>query len=349
MLTFLILAGGSGDRFWPLSTNERPKQLIHLFSDKSLLRKTIDRILPIVDASNIFVCTNNDQVQAIYNEIPEISKENYIIEPMSKDTAAAIFYSSTIISSLRPQSTICVLPSDHMISDEVEFRQMLQVAEEEAVTNSNIVMLGINPSFPETRFTYLEVENKVDGKPCKLLNLTEKPNLDFASKYYANGNFLLNTGMLVFKSSVMDDVCNKFAPEYYAIFSQIIQIYQKNDENKDALIKQRYALLQTKSINSVILRKAKNVVAIPCNFGWNDVGSYMAIAELFEPDEDLNIILNAAVVTTDSQDNIIIGDNPNMKVALMGINNKIIVYTKDKILICEKNRSHEVKELIRKF
>lgn len=350
MLTFLILAGGIGERFWPLSTKDRPKHLLKIFDDKSLLRKTIERILPIAEASQIFISTNADQLEAIKKEVPEIREENIIIEPMVKDTAAAIIYGSMIIAKTISNPTICALASDHLIKDEQKFRDVLAIAEKEAVENSNIVALGITPRFPETRFTYLAVENMQLDSVCKILEFTEKPNLEVASKYYANGNYLLNTGIIVYKESVLIETAKRFAHDFYATLAQIDQIVTKNEGVKTSeLVRSRYALLDTHSIFSLLLRKSSNVVALASNFDWNDVGSYKAISEIFEPDEDLNIILKAYVVSTDSHDNIIIADNPDMKLALMGINNKIIVYTKDNILICEKNRALEVKQLIKKF
>ena len=174
MLTFLIMAGGSGERFWPLSTKQKPKQLLKIFSDKSLIRLAYERVLPLVDKDRIFIATNEIQVPALKEDLPEIDDSRIIIEPAFRDTAAAIAYGSTMISKYYDNPTVCVLASDHLIADSDEFRKVIKLAEIEA-DNNNIVTLGIKPSYPETGYGYIEVNDSTLNVSTKSLGFKEKP------------------------------------------------------------------------------------------------------------------------------------------------------------------------------
>ncbi|MBM6875812.1 mannose-1-phosphate guanylyltransferase, partial [Fusobacterium mortiferum] len=212
MLTAIIMAGGSGERFWPLSTPERPKQLLKIFSDKTMIRETVDRILPIIKPENIFVATNIIQAKEIEKELFDIPKENIVIEPAFKDTAAAIGYTSLIIENrfkdkLKDGEKIetIVLASDHLIKKEDEFRQAILKGAEEARNNRVIVTLGIKPSKPETGYGYIEVkdENIELNSICKVKRFREKPSLEVAESYLASGKYLWNSGMFIFTTETI--------------------------------------------------------------------------------------------------------------------------------------------------
>ncbi|MGL4568293.1 MAG: mannose-1-phosphate guanylyltransferase, partial [Fusobacteriaceae bacterium] len=213
MLTAVIMAGGSGERFWPLSTPEKPKQLLKIFSDKTMIRETVDRILPIISAERIFIATNELQEIAVKEELKDIPAENIIIEPDFKDTAAAIGYSSLIIenrfkSSLKDGEKIevVVLASDHLIKDEAIFRDVLGKAAEEARENRVIVTLGIKPDKPETGYGYIEVKNDEAielNEVYKVKRFREKPNLETAENYVASGKYLWNSGMFIFTTETI--------------------------------------------------------------------------------------------------------------------------------------------------
>ncbi|MGL4567408.1 MAG: mannose-1-phosphate guanylyltransferase, partial [Fusobacteriaceae bacterium] len=213
MLTAVIMAGGSGERFWPLSTPEKPKQLLKIFSDKTMIRETVDRILPIIPAERIFIATNELQEIAVKEELKDIPAENIIIEPDFKDTAAAIGYSSLIIenrfkSSLKDGEKIevVVLASDHLIKDEAIFRDVLGKAAEEARSNRVIVTLGIKPDKPETGYGYIEVKNDEVielNEVYKVKRFREKPNLETAENYVASGKYLWNSGMFIFTTETI--------------------------------------------------------------------------------------------------------------------------------------------------
>ena len=235
MLTALIMAGGSGERFWPLSTPTKPKQLLSLFSDKSMIRETVDRILPIISADKIFIATNILQANEIKKELPDIPEENIIIEPAFKDTAAAIGYTSLIIEekfrTLDKKIEIVVLASDHLIKNDENFREVILKGADEARENSTIVTLGIKPDKPETGYGYIEVNNKESlllNEIYKVRRFREKPNKDTAEQYVMSGKYLWNSGMFIFTTDTIFKNFEVLMPEHMEVFNKIRVEISKN-------------------------------------------------------------------------------------------------------------------------
>ncbi|MBP6365420.1 MAG: mannose-1-phosphate guanylyltransferase, partial [Bacteroidales bacterium] len=201
-ITVLIMAGGSGERFWPLSTKERPKQLLKLVDqERSLIRMTVDRILPLVSAERVFIATNAIQAEGVLEELPVIDPKNIIIEPAFRDTAAAVGFGCVVIGERFPGSTMIVLASDHLIKDEEGFREALSTAV--GIADSRIVTLGIKPTHPETGYGYLECGELIKGQPSRVLRFCEKPALEVAESYLESGRFLWNSGMFIFRIETM--------------------------------------------------------------------------------------------------------------------------------------------------
>lgn len=348
MLTFLIMAGGSGERFWPLSTKEKPKQLLKIFSNKSLIRLAYERILPLVDKDQIFIATNEIQLKALKEELPEVNDSRIIIEPAFRDTASAITYGSLMISKYYDNPIICVLASDHLISDEDEFRKVIKIAESEADKN-NIVTLGIKPEYPETGYGYIEVDEAILNKPTKALAFKEKPNLELAKLYFNSGKYLWNSGMFIFKYSTILEALKKHSSNHYNISIELSKLINKNNGVFTANnIRDIFMKFEKKSIDYAVMEKANNIVVIPSSFGWNDVGSYLAFDELFTKDENNNVTYNVKSITVDSTNNIIISQDDNHNINLLGINNMVIVITKDNLLIIPKDRCQEIKKILAK-
>ena len=348
MLTFLIMAGGSGERFWPLSTKEKPKQLLKIFSNKSLIRLAYERILPLVNKKQIFIATNEIQLKALKEELPEIDDSRIIIEPAFRDTASAIAYGSLMISKYYDNPTICVLASDHLISNEDEFRKVIKIAENEAEKN-NIITLGIKPEYPETGYGYIEVTEAILNKRTKALAFKEKPNYELAKKYYEAGKYLWNSGMFIFKYKTMLNDLKKYSPNHYEISLELNKLIDTNNGIITANnVRDIFMKFEKKSIDFAVMEKADNIVVIPTSFGWNDVGSYLAFDELFNTDENNNVIYNVKSITIDSTNNIIISQDDNHNINLLGINNMIIVITKDNLLIIPKGRCQEIKKILAK-
>lgn len=347
MLTFLIMAGGSGERFWPLSTKEKPKQLLKIFSSKSLIRLAYERVLPLVDKGRIFIATNEIQVPALKEDLTEVEDSRIIIEPAFRDTAAAIAYGSTMISKYYENPTICVLASDHLIANDEEFRKVIKIAESEAL-KGNIVTLGIKPSYAETGYGYIEVSNPVLNKPTKSLGFKEKPQLDIAKKYFESGNFLWNSGMFIFNYDTILEALKKYSLNHFETINKIKLLFNENEGIKTAnIVKDNFMNFEKKSIDFAVMEKADNIIVIPSDFGWNDVGNYLAFEELFEKDKNCNIIRNINCISVDSSNNIIVSDGNYQRVSLLGVNNMIIAVTKDNILVCDKFKNQEIKKIIK--
>lgn len=349
MLTFLIMAGGSGERFWPLSTKEKPKQLLKIFNEKSLIRLTYERILPLTDSNHIFIATNEIQVPALMEELPEVDSTRIIIEPAFRDTAAAIAYGSMMISKYYENPTICVLASDHLIADEEAFRNVICIANQEA-QNGNIVTLGIQPTYPETGYGYIKVENNVLNKPVKSLGFREKPQLEVAEEYLKSGNYLWNSGMFIFNFDTIMSALKEHSSNHYETIRSIETIVKHNDGIHTAnLVKDKFMCFEKKSIDFAVMEKAKNIVVIPSSFGWNDVGNYLAFDELFSKDENKNVLRNLKCISVDSSNNILIGDGKVQTLALLGIENMIIAVNEKYILMCTKNNNQKIKEVLKRL
>jgi mannose-1-phosphate guanylyltransferase len=350
MLTFLIMAGGSGERFWPLSTKEKPKQLLSVFTNKSLIRKTFERVLPLVkNKDQIFIGTNEIQVKALKEELPELDEHNIIIEPLFKDTAAAIGYGSIIISKYFSNPTIAVLPSDALITEENEFRKVILLAAEDS-QNDHIVTLGMTPTRPETGFGYIEVSNPEKNKPTKAISFKEKPNEQVAEDYLESKRFLWNAGMFIFKYDVILNAFEKYANPHFVLLKKISSLIEKNEGVKTAnKVKPVFECFVKKSIDFAIMEYADNIYVIPSSFGWDDVGSFSAFDSLFSKDDDQNVVRNTLCISVDSSNNIVIGSKQDLRVSLLGIHDKVIVYTDKELLICEKSRVQDIKKIIAKI
>lgn len=356
MLTALIMAGGSGERFWPLSTPTKPKQLLSLFSDKSMIRETVDRILPIISVDKIFVATNILQVDEIKKELPDIPEENIIIEPSFKDTAAAIGYTSLIIEekfkNLNKKIGVVVLASDHLIKDQENFRKVILKGAKEANENSTIVTLGIKPDKPETGYGYIEVEDKETlllNEVYKVRRFREKPNKETAEQYLASGRYLWNSGMFIFTTTTIFKNFEVLMPEHMEIFNKIKSKINKGEIGFELSnsVKEYFNEFEKISIDFGIMEYSKNIKVIPISIGWNDIGSFTALAEIFSPDESGNIIKDTETVLCDSSNNIIICND--CIVSLLGIKDLVIIKNGDNILISHKENVQDIKKIVTKY
>lgn len=353
MLTAFIMAGGSGERFWPLSTKERPKQLLKLISDKTMIRETVDRILPIIPAEQIFIGTNEIQAEGIKAELPFIPAENIIIEPLFKDTAAAIGYGTVFIKTKYSDADVVVLASDHVIKNEENFRKRIIGAVEESKDGS-IVTLGIKPSRAETGYGYIETSGECYiAEATKAVRFWEKPNEERAEQYVEAGNFLWNSGMFIFNSNTIMGAIQKHMPKHYEILKKCETVIAENNtvsgKELSKLVKTEFEKFDKISIDFGVMELADNIKVIPVDFGWNDVGSFPALDDVFSKDGNGNIVRNGSVVSVDSKNNIIISENQNRVIATVGVENLIIVDSGNGLLICSKDDAQHIKKVVSKL
>lgn len=358
MLTAVIMAGGSGERFWPLSTPEKPKQLLKIFSDKTMIRETVDRILPIIPAERIFIATNELQEIAVKEELKDIPAENIIIEPDFKDTAAAIGYSSLIIENRFKNSLkdgekieVVVLASDHLIKDEAVFRDVLGKAAKEARSNRVIVTLGIKPDKPETGYGYIEVKNDEAielNEVYKVKRFREKPNLETAENYVASGKYLWNSGMFIFTTETIFKNFDVLMEEHTEVLESIRGKLTNNVNGLELtnLVRDDFDKFEKISIDFGVMEYSKNIRVIPVDIGWNDIGSFNALDDVFPKNSAGNVIRNSTVLELDAVDNIIVGDGT--KISLLGVKDLVVVKNGDNILIANKSRTQDIKKIIKK-
>ncbi|ERT68406.1 hypothetical protein HMPREF0202_01795 [Cetobacterium somerae ATCC BAA-474] len=359
MLTAIIMAGGSGERFWPLSTPEKPKQLLNIFSDKTMIRETVDRILPIISKENIFIATNELQADLIKKELKDIPKENIIIEPAFKDTAAAIGYSTLIIQNRfkdilkeKEKIKVVVLASDHLIKKEKEFRDIIKLAAEEASKNGVIVTLGVKSNKPETGYGYIEV--KTDEKIklneiYKVKRFREKPNLETAENYIASGKYLWNSGIFIFTTETIFKNFDVLMEEHTEVFNDIKGKLLQNKTGLELtnLVRNDFEKFEKISIDFGVMEYSKNIRVIPVDIEWNDIGSFSSLEEVFDKNEAGNIVRYCDVKELDSSDNIVIGED--IIVSLLGVKNLVVVKNGNNILIANKSRVQDIKKITKNY
>ncbi|MGL4863984.1 MAG: mannose-1-phosphate guanylyltransferase [Cetobacterium sp.] len=358
MLTAVIMAGGSGERFWPLSTPEKPKQLLKIFSEKTMIRETVDRILPIIPADRIFIATNELQEIAVKAELKDIPEENIIIEPAFKDTAAAIGYSALVIESRLKNSLkdgekieVVVLASDHLIRDEKLFREVVTTGAEEASKSGVIITLGIKPDKPETGYGYIEAktEDKIElNEVYKVKRFREKPNLETAENYVASGKYLWNSGMFIFTTETIFKNFDVLMEEHTEVFNDIKGKLLQNRTGLELtnLVRDDFEKFEKISIDFGLMEYSKNIRVIPVDIGWNDIGSFNALDEVFPKNNAGNVVRNSTVLELDAVDNIVVGDGA--KISLLGVKDLVVVKNGDNILIANKARTQDIKKIIQK-
>lgn len=358
MLTAIIMAGGSGERFWPLSTPEKPKQLLNIFSDKTMIRETVDRILPIIPKENIFIATNELQAAAVKEELKDIPEENIIIEPAFKDTAAAIGYSALVIENKFKDKLakgekieVVVLASDHLIKKESEFREIVKLGAKEATNNGVIVTLGIKPNKPETGYGYIEVKEEnqlILNEIYKVRRFREKPNLETAESYVASGKYLWNSGMFIFTTETIFKNFDVLMEEHTEVFQSIRKKINNNIFGLELtnLVRDDFENFEKISIDFGIMEYSKNIRVIPVDIEWNDIGSFNALEEVFQKNDAGNIVRYCDIKELDSSDNIVIGEG--VTISLLGVKDLVIVKNGDNILIANKNRTQDIKKIIQK-
>jgi mannose-1-phosphate guanylyltransferase len=340
------MAGGSGERFWPLSTKEKPKQLLPLISDKSMIRETIDRLEGLVKSKDIYVATNAIQVENLRKELTEIPEENIIIEPAFRDTAAAILYGSTYISVRNTNPVIVVLASDHSIKNVKEFQKALLKANDLANNSNKIITLGIKPTYPETGYGYIKVTNNEILSVNLNVQFEEKPNLEKAKLYFEDGHYLWNSGMFIFKYSSLLKEFKIHSPEHIEILDSLRTLISKETGlNLSHNVFSNFQNFPKISIDFAIMEKSNNIICLPTDFGWSDVGSFFSIYQTLEKDISGNVFKNLYLYYIDSNNNFILSDNDKITFLLLEVNNMLIIYKEEKFILLPLSQSQFIKKL----
>ena len=342
MLYALILAGGKGTRLFPLSRSGNPKQFLKLINEKSFLRNTVDRIKPIVNKENIFVVTNEEYLSKIYEELPEINKDNVFVEPANKETATCIGLSAVKLLKKDNDATLVVLPSDHYIEDEKAFRDTILQGVEIAERKRGLVTLGLTPVRPETGYGYIEMGERIYGEipTYKVERFMEKPNIEVAKDFLAKGTYVWNSGIFVWRADVFLREMEKYLPKMY---KSLMAIYQHIDEeDEQEIIKEQYELIDGISVDFGIMQKTRKAYVIKCDFFWDDIGSFAAVSRFLGNNKGNSISGN--ILMEQSEGCSVIG-NERLIIGF-GIKDIIIVDAGDVILVMDKNKDQELKHLV---
>lgn len=340
-ITAVIMAGGRGERFWPKSRNNRPKQFLSLTSDgETMIQKTVKRLSPLVSAEDIFIVTNAAYADLVNDQLPDVPRENILCEPCARNTAPCIAFAAAIIQKKYGDAMMLVLPSDHLIGYENIYIKTLQTAIRTAEEGNNLVTIGITPAYPETGYGYINF-GKEAGDAYEVERFVEKPDLPTAKKYLASGKYLWNSGMFVWKASAIMYNMKQFMPEIHDGAVRIGDSYG-TDSYEEILIKE-FTAFTSESVDFGIMEKASDIYTIPGSFGWDDVGSWLAVERINETDDKKNYF-DGDVIAVDSERTTVCGGK--RLVATIGTRDIVIVDTDDVLLVCSKNNTQDVKKVI---
>jgi mannose-1-phosphate guanylyltransferase len=343
----IIMAGGVGERFWPMSKVSRPKQFIDILgTGKTLIQQTYERFLCTCAKENIYIVTNKIYRDLVMSQLEGIALEQVICEPARKNTAPCIAYAAYKIHALNPNAVMAVAPSDHIILKEDVFCDIINQALEAAGQSSNFYTLGIKPSRPDTGYGYIQyvAGKRFEGSELlrKVKTFTEKPNEELAMSFLQSGDFLWNSGIFIWSTKAIIDAFEQFQPEICDVFQKAVGIY--NTPEEQAYMDMAYPACKSISIDYAIMEKAENVHVFISDFGWSDLGTWGSLFEAINKDENNNAISGQNVLTYDTSNSIV--NVPDDKiVVLQGLDDFIVSEYDNALLVCRKNQE----QMIRKF
>jgi mannose-1-phosphate guanylyltransferase len=340
-----IMAGGIGSRFWPKSRTAFPKQFIDILgTGKTLIQSTYERYAKFIPKENIYIVTSAEYTKIVKQQLPEAAEDNILSEPSRKNTAACVAYISFKLAQKDPEASLIVAPSDHLILDEEEFKRVVTHALDFAEHMKSFVTLGMKPTYPNTGYGYIQHEAlSVADNVYKVKTFTEKPNLELAQTFIASGDFLWNAGIFIWKVKSVLDALEKYQPEMFEVFAAEKEHFNTPDEKR--AIERIYPLCTNISIDYAIMEKAHNVYVIPSAFGWSDIGTWNSAYDNLEKDYLGNAVAGKNVMVIDATKCMISADNKKLLV-LQGLEDFIVVDTKDVLLICKKEKEQEIKDYV---
>lgn len=340
----LIMAGGSGTRFWPLSRKSYPKQALKLIDDREMINLTIDRCSPFIEGEDMYIVTNKAQ-SPLMRELTEgrLPKENIISEPCARNTAPCILYSAMKLRKKYGDAVMCVLSADHAIEDEGAFRQVLKDGSQYAMENDEIVTMGIVPTFPSTGYGYIKKGEKNPFKTTiyNVEKFVEKPAEETAKEYIATGEYFWNSGMFIFKASTILDSFEKNLSHMYRAMADIEDAL--NTDREEAEVERVYPKLDSISLDYGIMEREERISVIPGTFGWSDVGTWDSIADVQPKDENGNVI-KGRHIGIDTKDCVIY--STDQVITTIGLEDIVVVSTGDSLLVCKKDRAQDVKKIV---
>jgi len=341
-LFVVLMAGGVGVRFWPYSRNSKPKQFLDVLgTGKTLLQSTFDRFLPLCPVENIYVVTHEEHGQLVHEQLPQLSEDQILAEPMRKNTAACIAYASYKIQKKNPDAVIVVTPADHLIMMEEEFQDVIRKAADQATSQDKLITLGITPSRPETGYGYIQYHTEKSFAK-KVKTFTEKPELGLAKKFIESGDFVWNSGIFIWGVQAITKSFHDYLPEMAEVFDEIKPKFGTPEERN--AIHSAYSQCKNISIDYGIMEKAQNVYVCLGTFTWSDLGSWASIHDISEKDANNNVI-NANAQIYDTR-NCIIKGSPDKLIVAQGLNGYLVGEFGNVIIVCEKDREEQFRRFV---
>lgn len=348
-MKLVILAGGSGTRLWPLSKKNSPKQLMPIVGELTLLQKTYERLLAGFKADDIYIATGRDQLESIQKQLPGIPSANFILEPMRRDTAAAIGLAAATIANVNPSEVMININSDHFIKDEAKYLRAIKLVEELILENPERgVLIGVNPTYPETGYGYIKMGEEVVGhaeKEFKVFNIDsfkEKPSLEAAMVYFEQWEYLWNIGCFAWRVDTLLGLYERFLPEMHGHLMAIKSAL--GGDAADSVMNIEFEAIAPISMDYGIVEKANNLLVIPADFGWADIGHWSTVKDVMTETANQNVI-KGKVVEIDSKNNLAYSYT-NKLIALVGVQDLLIVENGDTILVCHKDHAQDVKKVV---
>ena len=336
------MAGGKGERFWPRSRERLPKQFLALVDPgKTMIQATVDRIRPLVEIQNIYIATNQAYRELVCEQLPDLPEENILLEPCARNTAPCIGWGAVEIRRKYGDAMMLVLPSDHLIRQPGLFHRAMKKAMRVAERGEALVTLGVAPDAPNTEYGYIQydADEGDENNGFHVKRFVEKPDVNIAKSYLASGEYLWNSGMFIWKASAILKAMEKELPEHYALLKKIETV--SGTSLYEQTLRDVFETMKPISIDYGIMEKVDNAYVIPVSFGWDDVGSWLAVGRLSSSDESGNVI-RGHVVRVDSERCIVQGEN--RIIALVGMEDAIVVDTKDALLVCAKESVGKIKK-----
>jgi mannose-1-phosphate guanylyltransferase len=355
----IIMAGGRGERFWPVSREKTPKQLIRLLGDKSFLQQAVERVTPLVPMKNIFIITNEAQAAEVCKQLPKLPRENVVAEPIGRDTCAAVTLGAALVGARSTTGVMAVLPADHVIPEEKKFQQVLADAFDLASRGQAIVTIGIKPTEPATGYGYIhtgpELPTPTGAKKTKTTffkaeRFVEKPNYDTALGYLQSGQYRWNAGMFIWSFVTVTEGLQKHQPEMYAACQRWFKVAGNSAKLAKVLAKE-YPEIKKISIDYALMEHAQNVVVADGAFEWDDLGAWNALSRHLKADPEGNCAV-ADFIHVDAARNIIYdarSKDRRTPIAVVGLRDSILVQTDDAVLLAHKSQAQKVKELVKKM
>lgn len=346
----VILAGGVGKRFWPLSKKKHPKQLLDIIGSKSMVNLTIDRLLTLSPLDHIFILTNQEQAKMIMAQHPDLKKENFIIEPSGKSTAPAIGLAAYHLLKIDPQAIMGLFPADHLIKDTLNFTHTVESAIQAAKSHDSLFTFGIKPSYPATGYGYIQVDKDVEFNSIALPHNTqifnsktfaEKPDISTAKLFLKSGEFFWNSGMFIWQAQTIINKISRFLPETGNILKEIGNSI--GTENYSRIINKKWKLIKPISIDYGVMEQSSRINVVKADFDWSDVGSWDTVYKIEDKDKNKNVLRSKGLLLRSSGNFVFSKD---LKIFTLGVKNLVIVESEGALLIMPRNESENIKEIV---